>query len=52
MYAGLVPIDLKNASRALYYVFQPTIGAPVDEITIWLNGGPGIILEAKHYFSS
>jgi carboxypeptidase D len=41
MYAGLIPIDMKNKSRALYFVFQPTVGAPVDEITIWLNGGPG-----------
>lgn len=22
-------------------MFEPKIGAPVDEITIWLNGGPG-----------
>ena len=41
MYAGLMPIDMKNASRALYYVFTPTVGKPVDEVTIWLNGGPG-----------
>ncbi len=41
MYAGLIPIDMRNTSRALYFVFQPTVGAPVDEITIWLNGGPG-----------
>lgn len=41
LYSGLVPIDLKNKSRALYFVFQPTIGPKVDEITIWLNGGPG-----------
>jgi len=41
MYAGLMPIDMNNTSRALYFVFQPTVGAPVDEITIWLNGGPG-----------
>jgi len=41
MYSGLVPIDMNNASRALFYIFEPTIGAPVDEITIWLNGGPG-----------
>jgi hypothetical protein len=41
LYAGLVPIDLNNKSRALYFVFHPTIGSPVDEITIWLNGGPG-----------
>jgi len=36
-----MPIDVKDKSRALYFVFQPTVGAPVDEITIWLNGGPG-----------
>lgn len=41
MYAGLMPIDMNDTSRALYFVFQPTVGAPVDEITIWLNGGPG-----------
>lgn len=41
MYAGLIPIDMKNKSRALYFVYQPTIGTPVDEVTIWLNGGPG-----------
>ncbi|KAI9729190.1 MAG: hypothetical protein M1834_007097 [Cirrosporium novae-zelandiae] len=41
MYSGLVPIDTSNKSRALFFVFQPTTGAPVDEITIWLNGGPG-----------
>lgn len=41
MYSGLIPIDPKNTSRALFFVFQPTIGEPVDEITIWLNGGPG-----------
>ena len=41
MYAGLVPIDSSNTSRALFSIFQPKIGAPVDEVTIWLNGGPG-----------
>jgi hypothetical protein len=30
-----------NASRALFFVWQPTVGKPVDEVTIWLNGGPG-----------
>lgn len=40
MYSGLVPIST-NASRALFYIFQPKVGAPTDEITIWLNGGPG-----------
>lgn len=41
MYAGLMPIDMKNKSRGLYFVFEPTVGEPVDEVTIWLNGGPG-----------
>ena len=41
MYSGLIPIDMSNASRALFFVFQPRVGPPVDEITIWLNGGPG-----------
>ena len=41
MYSGLVPIDSHDLSRQLFFVFQPTIGEPVDEITIWLNGGPG-----------
>ncbi|TAQ90069.1 hypothetical protein B7494_g1616 [Chlorociboria aeruginascens] len=41
IYSGLVPIDKDDPSRALFYVFQPTIGEPVDEVTIWLNGGPG-----------
>ncbi|PBP15891.1 putative serine-type carboxypeptidase F [Diplocarpon rosae] len=41
MYSGLIPIDMKDPDRALFFVFQPTDGAPVDEVTIWLNGGPG-----------
>lgn len=41
MYSGLIPIDMSNASRALFFVFQPRVGPPVDEITVWLNGGPG-----------
>lgn len=41
MYSGLIPIDESDPSRALFFVFQPTVGEPVDEITIWLNGGPG-----------
>ncbi|ORY27363.1 Alpha/Beta hydrolase protein [Naematelia encephala] len=42
MYAGLIPIDpAVNASRDLFFIFQPSTGKPVDEITIWLNGGPG-----------
>ena len=41
MYSGLIPIDYSNTSEALFFVFQPTVGEPVDEVTIWLNGGPG-----------
>ncbi len=41
MYSGLIPISYSNTSEALFFVFQPTVGEPVDEITIWLNGGPG-----------
>jgi carboxypeptidase D len=41
MYSGTLPIKAGDTSRELFYIFQPTIGAPVDEITIWLNGGPG-----------
>lgn len=41
IYSGLIPIDYSNKSEALFFVFQPTIGEPVDEVTIWLNGGPG-----------
>ncbi|PYH80689.1 serine carboxypeptidase pepF [Aspergillus uvarum CBS 121591] len=40
-YSGLIPIEKDDPSRALFFVFQPTVGAPVDEVTIWLNGGPG-----------
>jgi carboxypeptidase D len=41
MYSGLMPITSGDTSRELFFIFQPTVGAPVDEITIWLNGGPG-----------
>ncbi|KAG9963863.1 serine carboxypeptidase, partial [Aureobasidium melanogenum] len=41
IYSGLVPVDYANTSEALFFVFQPKLGEPVDEITIWLNGGPG-----------
>ncbi|RDW76179.1 carboxypeptidase-3 [Coleophoma crateriformis] len=41
IYSGLIPIDKKNTSNALFFIFQPTIGVPRDEVTIFLNGGPG-----------
>jgi carboxypeptidase D len=42
MYSGLIPVK-DNASRALFFVWQPTVGKSVDEVTIWLNGGPGTL---------
>ncbi|KAJ5232174.1 hypothetical protein N7468_005130 [Penicillium chermesinum] len=41
MYSGSVPIEKNDTSRSLFFIFQPKLGEPVDEITIWLNGGPG-----------
>ena len=41
LYSGLIDINAGNSSRSLFFMFYPTIGEPVDEITIWLNGGPG-----------
>jgi carboxypeptidase D len=41
MYSGNMPIKTGDKSRELFFVFQPTIGVPTDEITIWMNGGPG-----------
>ncbi|CZR55517.1 related to pheromone processing carboxypeptidase (Sxa2) [Phialocephala subalpina] len=34
MYSGLIPINMSDPSRALFFVYQPTVGAPVDEITV------------------
>lgn len=34
-------IDANNDLRSLFFIFQPKLGEPVDEVTIWLNGGPG-----------
>ncbi|KAI9720473.1 MAG: hypothetical protein M1828_005644 [Chrysothrix sp. TS-e1954] len=41
LYAGNIPIDESDPKRNLFFAFSPKIGEPVDEITIWLNGGPG-----------
>lgn len=42
MYSGSIPIDdSNNGSRSLFYIFQPKIGEPSDDLTIYLNGGPG-----------
>lgn len=41
MYGGLIPINKSDPSRQLYHIFKPAIDGPQDEITIYLNGGPG-----------
>ncbi|KAF2103562.1 alpha/beta-hydrolase [Rhizodiscina lignyota] len=41
MYSGTIPVDKSDPSRSFFFVFEPTIGEPVDEVTIWFNGGPG-----------
>lgn len=41
MYSGLLPIVAGNTSRELFFVFEVSAGAPVDELVIWTNGGPG-----------
>lgn len=40
LYAGLITIN-QTGNDSLFFIFQPTIGPPVDEVTIYLNGGPG-----------
>jgi len=41
-YAGLLPISTAaDETRELFFWFFPTTGNVTDEITIWLNGGPG-----------
>jgi carboxypeptidase D len=41
MHSGLMPIHMNDTSRALFSVYETTVGAPVGEIAIWLNVGPG-----------
>jgi len=38
MYSGMISIDDTDPTAQMFFVFEPTIGDPVDEITIWLNG--------------
>ena len=42
-YAGLLPVSQgANEARQLYFWFFPSSNPEADdEITIWLNGGPG-----------
>lgn len=41
MYSGNIPIDYNNTKNTLFFVYYPSITGPVDEVTVWLNGGPG-----------
>ena len=39
LYSGSIPVDANSTnSSSLFFAFQPKLGAPVDEVTIWLNG--------------
>ena len=39
-YGGSIAIDESDPSRELFFIFKPA-DEPVDEVTVWLNGGPG-----------
>ncbi|KIW85389.1 hypothetical protein Z517_00779 [Fonsecaea pedrosoi CBS 271.37] len=41
MYSGVIPLNMSDDSRGMFFVYQPRVGPPVEEITIWFNGGPG-----------
>jgi len=45
LYSGSLPIRTKastfNGNGSLFFFFAPKFGYPVDELVIWLNGGPG-----------
>ncbi len=44
MYSGVIPLNISDNSsdsRGMFFVYQPRVGPPVDEVTIWFNGGPG-----------
>lgn len=40
-YSGMMPVNESIPNSEMFFVFQPRVGEPVDEITIWFNGGPG-----------
>ena len=40
-YGGSIPINESDPSRTLFFIFKPATQTPVDEVTIWLQGGPG-----------
>jgi carboxypeptidase D len=39
MYAGRMAVG-DDKSKQMFFIYQPTVGDPVDEVTIWFNGGP------------
>lgn len=43
MYGGSIAITKSDPSRELFFMFKPVMNsdAPTDELTIFLNGGPG-----------
>ncbi|CAG7920545.1 unnamed protein product [Penicillium olsonii] len=38
MYSGFLPA---RDNTSLFYIFQPKIGEPSNDLTVWFNGGPG-----------
>lgn len=40
-YSGQIPIDESDPSRKLFFIFKPQINGTSNDLTIWLNGGPG-----------
>ncbi|KAI9692577.1 MAG: hypothetical protein M1822_006808 [Bathelium mastoideum] len=40
MYSGQIDIG-DDSSRNMFFVFEPKLGEPSEEVTIWFNGGPG-----------
>jgi carboxypeptidase D len=40
LYSGNIPVG-NDSSRTLFFVFNPKIGGPSEDLTIWLNGKRG-----------
>jgi carboxypeptidase D len=38
LYAGQIPINKSDPSRNMFYMFQPKVGEPSKDLTIWFNG--------------
>jgi carboxypeptidase D len=41
IYSGSLSTGTSSSDGEYFFVFQPSIADPVNEVTIWLNGGPG-----------